>query len=138
VQGQVPTPEGVQGSGGVKYHLGTSADREFDGRKVHLSLSPNPSHLEAVDPVVVGRVRAKQRQLGDKERRRVLGILMHGDAAFAGQGLVAETFALSDVKGYRTGGTIHVVVNNQIGFTTNPMQSRSSPYASDVSKIVQA
>ncbi len=137
-QGTGANPEDVQGSGDVKYHLGTSADREFDGKNVHLSLSPNPSHLEAVDPVVVGRVRAKQRQLNDRERRRVLGILMHGDAAFAGQGLVAETFDLSDVKGYRTGGTIHVVVNNQIGFTTNPMQSRSSPYPSDVSKIVQA
>lgn len=137
-QGQSSSPEDVQGSGDVKYHLGTSADREFDGKTVHLSLSPNPSHLEAVDPVVIGRVRAKQRQLGDRERRRVLGILMHGDAAFSGQGLVAECFALSDVKGYRTGGTIHVVVNNQIGFTTNPMQSRSSPYPSDVSKIVQA
>jgi len=137
-QGQSSSPEDVQGSGDVKYHLGTSADREFDGKNVHLSLSPNPSHLEAVDPVVVGRVRAKQRQLGDTERRRVLGILMHGDAAFAGQGLVAECFDLSDVKGYRTGGTIHVVVNNQIGFTTNPMQSRSSPYPSDVAKSVQA
>ncbi|MBT5048320.1 MAG: 2-oxoglutarate dehydrogenase E1 component [Rhodospirillaceae bacterium] len=137
-QGQSASPEEVQGSGDVKYHLGTSADREFDGKTVHLSLSPNPSHLEAVDPVVVGRVRAKQRQIRDRERRRVLGILMHGDAAFAGQGLVAECFDLSDVKGYRTGGTIHVVVNNQIGFTTNPMDSRSSPYPSDVAKIVQA
>jgi 2-oxoglutarate dehydrogenase E1 component len=136
--GQSANPEGVQGSGDVKYHLGTSADVEFDGKTVHLSLSPNPSHLEAVDPVVVGRVRAKQHQLKDRERRRVLGILMHGDAAFAGQGLVAETFALSDVRGYRTGGTIHVIVNNQIGFTTNPRQSRSSPYPSDVSKTVQA
>jgi 2-oxoglutarate dehydrogenase E1 component len=137
-QGQSSSPEEVQGSGDVKYHLGTSADREFDDKTVHLSLSPNPSHLEAVDPVVIGRVRAKQRQLGDHQRRRVMGILMHGDAAFAGQGLVAECFDLSDVKGYRTGGTVHVVVNNQIGFTTNPMQSRSSPYPSDVSKIVQA
>ena len=137
-QGQSSSPEEVQGSGDVKYHLGTSADREFDGKNVHLSLSPNPSHLEAVNPVVIGRVRAKQRQLGDTERRRVIGILMHGDAAFAGEGLVAECFNISDVKGYRTGGTIHVVVNNQIGFTTNPMQSRSSPYPSDVSKIVQA
>jgi len=137
-QGSSASPEEVQGSGDVKYHLGTSADREFDGKNVHLSLSPNPSHLEAVDPVVVGRVRAKQRQTGDRERRRVLGILMHGDAAFAGQGLVGETFALSDVRGYRTGGTIHFVVNNQIGFTTNPSQSRSSPYPSDVAKMVQA
>ena len=137
-QGQSSSPEEVQGSGDVKYHLGTSADREFDGKNVHLSLSPNPSHLEAVNPVVIGRVRAKQRQLGDTERRRVIGILMHGDAAFAGQGLVAECFDISDVKGYRTGGTIHVVVNNQIGFTTNPMQSRSTPYPSDVAKSVQA
>jgi 2-oxoglutarate dehydrogenase E1 component len=137
-QGNAANPEDVEGSGDVKYHLGTSADREFDGRNVHLSLSPNPSHLEAVDPVVVGRVRAKQRYLGDTERRRVLGVLMHGDAAFAGQGLVAETFLLSDVMGYRTGGTIHFCVNNQIGFTTNPRQSRSSPYPSDVSKMVQA
>ncbi|MPY69717.1 MAG: 2-oxoglutarate dehydrogenase E1 component [Alphaproteobacteria bacterium] len=137
-QGGSAKPEEVQGSGDVKYHLGTSADREFDGRNVHLSLCPNPSHLEAVDPVVVGRVRAKQRQLGDGERRRVLGILMHGDAAFVGQGLVAETFGLSDVRGYRTGGTIHFVVNNQIGFTTNPSQSRSSPYSSDIAKMVQA
>ncbi len=136
-QGQSANPEEVQGSGDVKYHLGTSADVSFDDRNVHLSLSPNPSHLEAVNPVVVGRVRAKQHQLKDKERRRVMGILMHGDAAFAGQGLVPETFALSDVRGYRTGGTIHFVVNNQIGFTTNPRQSRSSPYPSDVSKVVQ-
>ncbi|NKB21282.1 MAG: 2-oxoglutarate dehydrogenase E1 component [Alphaproteobacteria bacterium] len=137
-QGQSSNPEEVQGSGDVKYHLGTSADLNFDGKNVHLSLSPNPSHLEAVDPVIVGRVRAKQHQLKDKERRRVLGILMHGDAAFAGQGLVAETFALSDVRGYRAGGTIHFIVNNQIGFTTNPRDSRSSPYPSDVSKTVQA
>ncbi len=136
-QGQSSNPEEVQGSGDVKYHLGTSADVDFDGKNVHLSLSPNPSHLEAVNPVVMGRVRAKQHQLRDKERRRVMGILMHGDAAFAGQGLVPETFALSDVRGYRTGGTIHLVVNNQIGFTTNPRQSRSSPYPSDVSKVVQ-
>ena len=137
-QGQSSSPEEVQGSGDVKYHLGTSADVVFDDKTVHLSLSPNPSHLEAVNPVVVGRVRAKQHQLKDKERRKVLAILMHGDAAFAGQGLVPETFVLSDVRGYRTGGTIHFVVNNQIGFTTNPRQSRSSPYPSDVSKIVQA
>ncbi len=137
-QGQSSNPEEVQGSGDVKYHLGTSANLVFDGKNVHLSLSPNPSHLEAVDPVIVGRVRAKQHQLKDKERRRVLGILMHGDAAFAGQGLVAETFALSDVRGYRAGGTIHFIVNNQIGFTTNPRDSRSSPYPSDVSKTVQS
>jgi len=105
---------------------------------VHLSLSPNPSHLEAVDPVIAGRVRAKQRQLRDKERREVLGIVMHGDAAFAGQGLVAECLDIADVKGYRTGGTLHFIVNNQIGFTTNPVQSRSTPYPSDVAKGAQA
>ncbi|MBK20104.1 MAG: 2-oxoglutarate dehydrogenase E1 component [Rhodospirillaceae bacterium] len=137
-QGQSSNPEEVQGSGDVKYHLGTSADVVFDDKNVHLSLSPNPSHLEAVDPVIVGRVRAKQLQLKDQERRRVMGILMHGDAAFAGQGLVAETFALSAVPGYRAGGTIHFIVNNQIGFTTNPRDSRSSPYPSDVSKTVQS
>ena len=137
-QGRAAKPDDVQGSGDVKYHLGTSTDREIGGRKMHLSLAANPSHLEAVDPVVVGKVRAKQRQRGDKERRRVLGLLMHGDAAFAGQGLVAETLGLSDIKGYRTGGTIHVIVNNQIGFTTAPHQSRSSPYPTEVAKMVQA
>ena len=131
-------PEEVGGSGDVKYHLGASADREFDGIKVHLSLAANPSHLEAVDPVVVGKVRAKQRQRGDRERRRVLGILMHGDAAFAGQGIVAETFGLSDIAGYRTGGTIHLVVNNQIGFTTNPSATRASRYPTEIAKSVQA
>jgi len=128
----------VQGSGDVKYHLGTSADREFDDKIVHLSLNANPSHLEAVNPVVVGRIRAKQRQMKDKERRKVLGILMHGDAAFSGQGLVAETLGLSDIKGYRTGGTIHVVVNNQIGFTTNPQWTRASRYPTEVAKMIQA
>ncbi len=137
-QGMSYTPEGVQGSGDVKYHLGASADREFDGAQVHLSLSANPSHLEAVDPVVAGKVRAKQRQRGDKERRKVLGILMHGDAAFAGQGIVAETFGLSDIKGYRTGGTIHLVVNNQVGFTTNPGMTRASRYPTEMAKMAQA
>ena len=137
-QGTSATPEDVQGSGDVKYHLGTSADREFDGKQVHLSLAANPSHLEAVDPVVVGKVRAKQRQRGDKERRKVLGLLMHGDAAFGGQGIVAETFGLSDIKGYRTGGTIHVVVNNQIGFTTNPAATRTSRYPTEIAKMAQA
>ena len=137
-QGAAAQPDDVQGSGDVKYHLGTSSDREFDGNKVHLSLTANPSHLEAVDPVVIGKVRAKQAQLGDSERTEVMGILMHGDAAFAGQGLVAECFALSELRGYRTGGTIHMIVNNQIGFTTSPKFSRSSPYPSDVSKVVQA
>tara|TARA_R110002110_G_scaffold60822_8_gene171130 strand:- start:3336 stop:6218 length:2883 start_codon:yes stop_codon:yes gene_type:complete len=137
-QGTSAKPEDVQGSGDVKYHLGTSADREFDGKQVHLSLAANPSHLEAVDPVVVGKVRAKQRQRGDRERRKVMGLLMHGDAAFGGQGIVAETFGLSDIKGYRTGGTMHVVVNNQIGFTTNPGATRTSRYPTEIAKMAQA
>ena len=137
-QGSPASPEDVQGSGDVKYHLGTSADRVFDGNEIHLSLTANPSHLEAVNPVVLGKVRAKQTQRQDHERRAVLSILMHGDAAFAGQGLVAECFGLSELKGYRTGGTIHFIVNNQIGFTTSPAYSRSSPYPSDVAKMVQA
>jgi 2-oxoglutarate dehydrogenase E1 component len=137
-QGNTAYPEDVQGSGDVKYHLGTSADREFDGNIVHLSLTSNPSHLEAVNTVVLGKVRAKQRQYGDSERDKVMGLLLHGDAAFAGQGLVPETFDLSLLKGYRTGGTVHFVVNNQIGFTTSPRYSRSSPYCSDVAKMVQA
>ena len=137
-QGTPANPEDVQGSGDVKYHLGTSSDREFDGKTVHLSLTPNPSHLEVVNPVVIGRVRAKQRQRKDKERNRVMGILLHGDAAFIGQGLVAETFELSELKGYQTGGTIHVVINNQIGFTTSPTDARSGPYCSEMAKIIQA
>ena len=136
-QGNPANPQDVQGSGDVKYHLGTSADRDFGGHVVHLSLSANPSHLEAVDPVVLGKARAKQEQLGDRERQQVMAVLMHGDAAFAGQGLVGECFALSDLDGYTTGGTVHVIVNNQIGFTTNPNLSRSSPYSSDVGKMVQ-
>ena len=137
-QGNPANPEDVQGSGDVKYHLGTSADREFEGATLHLSLNPNPSHLEAVNPVVVGKVRAKQAQRDDSERIKVLAILMHGDASFAGQGLVAETFDFSGLRGYRTGGTVHLIVNNQIGFTTSPNYSRSSPYPSDVAKMVQA
>ena len=137
-QGNPANPEDVQGSGDVKYHLGTSADREFDGKTVHLTLTPNPSHLEVVNPVVLGRVRAKQRQRGDKARQKVMGILLHGDAAFIGQGLVAETFELSELNGYQTGGTIHVVINNQIGFTTSPTEARSGPYCSEMAKIVQA
>ncbi len=137
-RGGSSTPDQVQGSGDVKYHLGSSADREFDGNEVHLSLTANPSHLEAVDPVVLGKVRAKQAQRGDLTRQQVLPLLLHGDAAFAGQGIVAECFGLSGLKGHRTGGTIHIVVNNQIGFTTSPIYSRSSPYPSDVAKIVQA
>jgi 2-oxoglutarate dehydrogenase E1 component len=136
-QGNPANPEDVQGSGDVKYHLGTSTDRAFDDNEVHLSLQANPSHLEAVNPVVIGKVRAKQRQRGDTSRDAVWGMLLHGDAAFAGQGLVPETLELSELRGYRTGGTIHFIVNNQIGFTTSPSYSRSSPYPSDVGKTVQ-
>ncbi|MDA0332239.1 MAG: 2-oxoglutarate dehydrogenase E1 component [Proteobacteria bacterium] len=136
--GNPANPEDAGGSGDVKYHMGASADRDFDNAGVHLSLAPNPSHLEIVDPVVVGRVRAKQQQLEDHDRTKVLGILLHGDAAFAGQGVVAETFAFSALRGYRTGGTIHVIINNQIGFTTSPSFSRSSPYPTDVAKMVMA
>jgi 2-oxoglutarate dehydrogenase E1 component len=133
-------PDDVEGSGDVKYHLGASSDREFDANKVHLSLTANPSHLEIVDPVVLGKVRAKQDQHGCKpgERGAVLPLLIHGDAAFAGQGVVAECFGLSGLKGHRTGGSIHFIINNQIGFTTNPRYSRSSPYCTDVAKIVEA
>jgi 2-oxoglutarate dehydrogenase E1 component len=132
-------PESMFGGGDVKYHLGFSSDRKTrTGHSMHLSLAFNPSHLEAVDPVVLGRVRAKQRRRGDTEHRRVLGILVHGDAAFAGQGLVAETLNLSNLRGYRTGGTVHVVVNNQIGFTTMPMSSRSTMYCTDIAKGIGA
>ncbi len=132
-------PDDVQGSGDVKYHLGTSADLELAGHPVHLSLQPNPSHLEAVDPVVVGKVRALQDMAGDtRGRRSVMAILMHGDAAFAGQGLVYETLAMSQLIGYRTGGTVHVVVNNQIGFTTVPAHGYSGLYCTDVAKSVQS
>ena len=137
-QGGSFKPEEVDGSGDVKYHLGASSDREFDGNKVHLSLTANPSHLEAVNPVVLGKVRAKQDQLNDTDRTKVLPILLHGDAAFAGQGVVAECFGLSGLKGHRTGGTIHIVVNNQIGFTTAPHFSRSSPYPTDIALMVEA
>jgi len=137
-QGLSAHPEDVEGSGDVKYHLGTSADRVFDGHQIHLSLTANPSHLEAVDPVVLGKTRAKQTQCDDSVRRKAMAILLHGDAAFAGQGLVAECFGFSELEGYRTGGTIHFIVNNQIGFTTSPAYSRSSPYPSDVAKMVQA
>ena len=136
--GNPSNPEEAGGSGDVKYHMGASADRQFDENEIHLSLAPNPSHLEIVDPVVVGRVRAKQEQIGDDDRSQVLGILLHGDAAFAGQGVVAETFAFSALRGYRTGGTIHIIVNNQIGFTTSPHYSRSSPYPTDVAKMVMS
>ena len=131
-------PDDIQGSGDVKYHLGTSADREFDGNKVHLSLNANPSHLEAVNPVVIGKVRAKQEMKGDNERNDTLSLLLHGDAAFAGQGIISECFGMSGLRGYNTGGTIHFIVNNQIGFTTSPQFARSSPYPSDVAKMVQA
>jgi 2-oxoglutarate dehydrogenase E1 component len=137
-QGGSYKPEDVDGSGDVKYHLGASSDREFDGNRVHLSLTANPSHLEAVNPVVLGKVRAKQDQLNDTDRIKVLPILLHGDAAFAGQGVVAECFGLSGLKGHRTGGTIHIVVNNQIGFTTAPSFSRSSPYPTDIALMVEA
>ncbi len=136
--GNPANPEEAGGSGDVKYHMGASADRQFDENEIHLSLAPNPSHLEIVDPVVVGRVRAKQRQQDENDYRKVLGILLHGDAAFAGQGVVAETFAFSGLRGYRTGGTLHIIVNNQIGFTTSPSYSRSSPYCTDVAKMVMA
>ena len=136
--GNPSAPEDSYGSGDVKYHLGTSSDREFDGRTIHLSLVANPSHLEAVNTVILGKVRAKQRQRGDVDREKVVGLLLHGDAAFPGQGIVPETFDLSQLHGYQTGGTIHFIVNNQIGFTTNPSQSRSSPYCSDVAKMVSA
>ena len=129
----------VQGSGDVKYHLGTSADLEVGGRMIHLSLQPNPSHLEAVNPVVVGKVRARQDEAGDtKGRRSVMAILLHGDAAFAGQGLVYETMAMSQLIGYRTGGTVHIVTNNQIGFTTVPAHAYSGLYCTDIAKAVQA
>src|SRR6202008_3924955 len=139
-KGGSATPDAIEGSGDVKYHLGASSDREFDGNRVHLSLTANPSHLEIVDPVVLGKVRAKQDQHGDppEERISVMPLLIHGDAAFAGQGVVAECFGLSDLKGYPTGGSMHLIVNNQIGFTTYPRYSRSSPYPSDVAKMIEA
>ena len=139
-KGGSANPDAVEGSGDVKYHLGASSDREFDDNRIHLSLTANPSHLEIVDPVVLGKVRAKQDQHGDPPDMRisVLPMLMHGDAAFAGQGVVAECFGLSDLKGYRTGGSLHFIVNNQIGFTTYPRYSRSSPYPSDVAKMIDA
>lgn len=143
-QGGSSVPSDIEGSGDVKYHMGASSDREFDGQKVHLSLTANPSHLEIVNPVVLGKARAKQafdlreEAEGSLDRKRVMPLLIHGDAAFAGQGVVAECFALMGLKGYRTGGTLHFIVNNQIGFTTSPRNSRSSPYPSDVALMVQA
>ncbi|WP_395621816.1 2-oxoglutarate dehydrogenase E1 component [Sphingomonas daechungensis] len=136
--GGATNPADVGGSGDVKYHLGTSSDREFDGNKVHLSLLPNPSHLEAVDPVVLGKARAVMTLREDKHGKTVLPVLLHGDAAFAGQGIVAECLAFSGLPGYGTGGTIHFIINNQVGFTTSPQFARSSPYPSDVAKSIQA
>jgi len=141
-QGGSSLPSDIEGSGDVKYHMGASSDREFEGNKVHLSLTANPSHLEIVNPVVLGKARAKQAfdlaNNPDASRSKVMPLLLHGDAAFAGQGVVAECFALMGLKGYRTGGTVHFIVNNQIGFTTSPRNSRSSPYPSDVALMVQA
>jgi 2-oxoglutarate dehydrogenase E1 component len=142
-QGTPAYPGSIQGSGDVKYHLGTSTDRDFNGQIVHMTMNANPSHLEWVNPVVTGRVRAKQQQRAgaisiDAEAwRQVMGILIHGDAAFAGQGIVAETLMLSDLKGYRTGGTMHFIINNQVGFTTSPYYSRSGTYCSDIAKMIQ-
>jgi 2-oxoglutarate dehydrogenase E1 component len=146
-KGGSAAPDDVEGSGDVKYHLGASSDREFDGNKVHLSLTANPSHLEIVDPVVMGKARAKQDQLFGRtreevvpleQRAKVLPLLLHGDAAFAGQGVIAEILGLSGLRGHRVAGTLHFIINNQIGFTTNPRFSRSSPYPSDVAKMIEA
>ena len=136
--GNSDIPEWIASSGDVKYHLGTSTDRSTPTGKIHLSLLANPSHLEAVDPVVVGKVRAKLDIREDESKDSVMGVMLHGDAAFAGQGLVAETLALSELRGYRTGGTLHIIVNNQIGFTTSPKYSRFTPYPTDIAKSVQA
>ncbi|MES2984312.1 MAG: 2-oxoglutarate dehydrogenase E1 component [Pseudomonadota bacterium] len=137
--GNLDFPENIDSSGDVKYHLGASHDRVMaNGKSMHLSLTANPSHLEIVNPVVVGKVRAKQDQQSDAERKKVMALTLHGDAAFAGQGSVAETLAMADLRGYRTGGTIHVIVNNQIGFTTAPSYSRFTPYPSDVAKMIQS
>ena len=139
-KGGSSSPDDVEGSGDVKYHLGVSSDREFDHNKVHLSLTANPSHLEIVNPVVLGKTRAKQDQLGatPEDRTCAMPLLISGDAAFAGQGVVAECFGLSGLRGHRTGGSVHFIVNNQIGFTTYPRYSRSSPYPSDVAKMIEA
>jgi 2-oxoglutarate dehydrogenase E1 component len=139
-KGGSATPNEVEGSGDVKYHLGASSDREFDNNKVHLSLTANPSHLEIVDPVVLGKSRAKQDQrgAGPEARTVVMPLLIHGDASFAGQGVLAECFGLSGLRGHRTGGSVHFIVNNQIGFTTDPRYARSSPYPSDVAKMIEA
>src|SRR3569833_1985917 len=148
-QGGSATPDEIEGSGDVKYHLGASSDRELDGNQVHLSLTANPSHLEIVDPVVLGKARAKQDQRSEvdghfvfdtrqTDRSVVMPLLIHGDAAFAGQGIIYECLGLSGLKGHRTGGSVHFVINNQIGFTTSPINSRSSPYPTDVAKMIEA
>ncbi len=139
-KGGSSAPDDVEGSGDVKYHLGASSDREFDGHRVHLSLTANPSHLEIVNPVVLGKTRAKQDQhrCTPEDRTCVMPLLISGDAAFAGQGVIAECFGLSGLRGHRTGGSLHFIVNNQIGFTTYPRYSRSSPYPSDVAKMIEA
>ncbi len=136
--GAMPAPEEMEGTGDVKYHLGASADRVFDNNEVHISLASNPSHLELVDPVVLGKARCWQDLCNDVERTHIMPLLLHGDAAFAGQGVVAECFALSDVSGHRFGGSVHFIINNQIGFTTSPIWGRSSPYPSDVAKMAGA
>ena len=127
-----------QGSGDVKYHLGASSDRSFNGNLIHVNMAANPSHLEAVNPVVAGKIRAKQALIDDQNNEKVSGLLVHGDAAIAGQGIVAETFTMSQLNGYRIGGLIHFIINNQIGFTTSPQYSRSAPYSSEIGKIVQS
>ena len=137
-QGRSSIPENSLASGDVKYHLGASSDRDFDGNNIHLSLTANPSHLEFVNPVVIGKVRAKQVRRNDFESKQVMPLLLHGDAAFAGQGVIAETLMISDLPGYRVGGTVHIVINNQIGFTTMPKFSRSGPYCTDVVKMLDA
>jgi 2-oxoglutarate dehydrogenase E1 component len=137
-RGNLAYPEDLKIAGDVKYHLGASSEREFNGRKIYLSLASNPSHLEAVNPVVAGKVRANQDRLEDKNRDKVIGLLLHGDAAFAGQGIVAEALSLSDLEGYTTGGIIHIVINNQIGFTANPKNARKGRYATEIAKVIKA
>ena len=136
--GEIDPSSKDDSAGDVKYHLGASSDRVFDNNSVHVSLTDNPSHLEAVNPVVLGQTRAKQFFHNDKERKKVIPILIHGDASFAGQGIVAECFAMSGLPGHNTGGTIHFIINNQIGFTTSPRFARSSPHPSDVAKMVDS
>ncbi len=137
-QGNLATPDWINSSGDVKYHLGFSSDKKFSGNEVHLSLTANPSHLEAVNPVVMGKARAKQDQHKDESRDKVMALLLHGDAAFCGQGIVAECLSLNDLNAYKIGGTFHIVVNNQVGFTTNPSDQHTSPYPTDVAMMIQA